>query len=183
MKKIITLFSLIFFLLVPFFSVFANPLTPIQTPPYNYIAQVVILIVSVIIEAVVLLVLAKWLMREVGKNNSTRKIILTGLILNCISIPFFWYILLSLFNQILANFYFGYSRFVIYIVCELLILIYEAIIYKNIFKISFRKALILSFCCNLASLLFSLYAIAPNSVVMNFIGWSIFTIHPYQYPF
>jgi len=76
---------------------------------------------------------------------SFQKIIFAGIIASALTLPYLWFILPS---YILSNYY-------IY-VGEILVVIVESFIYKQLLELKFNHALIISFVCHLSSFIFNL---------------------------
>lgn len=99
------------------------------------------LITTVIIEVLVLLGLWKLLF----KKEKLEKVIFFGIVASTLTLPYVWFVFPVFFRG------FGWIIF-----AELFAFLAESLIYKMSFSISWKIALVISFICNLASLLLGL---------------------------
>ncbi len=99
------------------------------------------LLLTISIETIVLLILAKTVFQS--DNIPIYYLILTGIIASLTTLPYFWFILPIIIK----------SKLWFHIVSELTAIIVETFIISGFLRISLKKALFLSFCCNMISYL------------------------------
>ena len=102
------------------------------------------LCLTLIIEVPVLFLLTRFVFKN--KKLSVRKIIISGLIASTLTLPYLWFVLPPYFP---SNYY--------VFIGETLVVIFDTLIYMQVLEFKFRKAIIVSFVCNLASYLIGLY--------------------------
>lgn len=100
------------------------------------------LFLTVSIETIVLLILAKYMKLQTRK----KELIFAGIIASSLTLPYLWFVLpIFLKNYILHM-----------IVGEISVTVVESIIYYFVLKTNLKNVLIISFVCNLVSFLFGL---------------------------
>lgn len=109
---------------------------------------------AILIESLVLFLITKIFLKEYKISNL--KAILFGIIPTTITLPLLWFGL-SLFDFWSVSLEELLLRILLYIVCELLVVIVEAIIIKYWLKISWWKAIISSIACNFFSFILWLF--------------------------
>ena len=101
------------------------------------------LIVTLIIEVPILFFMLRFFYKN--KKISLRKIISIGIVASALTLPYLWFVLSPF---ILLNYY-------LY-VGEILVFLVEALVYYQFLELKFRRALVLSFVCNLISFIVGL---------------------------
>ena len=96
---------------------------------------------TIILETIMLFFICKIFYKK--DNIKSRKILLTGLVASSVTLPILWFILPTILNNYLLYAIFG----------EIFVTAVEVIIIKYLLKISRKKAIIASVCCNLFSVL------------------------------
>jgi len=104
------------------------------------------LLFTIIIETIVLFITIRKFFKIPNKKISNAFLIFLGIFTSGMTLPYLWFI----FPIFLQN-YIAYL-----IIGELIVFLLEAIIYFFILKLGIKKSLIISFFCNLFSLLFGL---------------------------
>lgn len=75
-----------------------------------------------------------------NKKISLKKTIFVGIIASSLTLPYLWFVLSP---YILLNYYIYIGEFLIFLV--------EALVYNQLLELNFKKALFVSFICNLVS--------------------------------
>ena len=101
------------------------------------------LVITLFIEILVLFILAKYILKIKAKNS---KIFFVGFIASFSTLPYLWFVLPHFF----ANYY------VYATVGEVVVFVFEAIVYWQLLDLKIKKAIFVSFICNLVSFLIGL---------------------------
>ena len=96
---------------------------------------------TIILETIIVFFVCKLFYRK--DNIKSKKIFLTGLVASSVTLPILWFLL-----PIILNNYLLYA-----ILGEIFVVAVETVIIKYLLKISWKKAIIASVCCNLFSVL------------------------------
>jgi hypothetical protein len=102
------------------------------------------LVQTILIETVVLFLLVKLVYKSLKIKN--RLLVLTGIVASFSTLPYVWFIL-PLFIQ---------TRVYYILISEISVVLIEWLIIQGFLKISYKKALFISFICNMASFLIGL---------------------------
>ena len=100
------------------------------------------LIFTIVIETIVIFILNRILKLKIN----WKILLFSGILTSFATLPYLWFVII----------YFVRSRFWYVVVSELSAFLLESVIYHFILKVNFKKALIISFLCNLFSFVLGL---------------------------
>ena len=100
------------------------------------------LLITLIVEVPIVFLIVRYKF----KNFDNWNIILVSIVASTLTLPYFWFIFPTLISNRIIYIYLG----------ESIIVLVEAFIYYRLFKINLRKALVVSFLANTASVMVGL---------------------------
>ena len=98
------------------------------------------------VELIVLFLITRIWFKINGKKLSNKLLLFSGIITSSLTLPYLWFVLPSAFNSYLQ----------LLVVGEISVTVVEAIVYKAVLKLDWKKALLTSIACNLSSFLIGL---------------------------
>ncbi|MFA5126328.1 MAG: hypothetical protein WC462_05000 [archaeon] len=101
------------------------------------------LVITLIIEIPVLLILTRKIFKIPKNKIKTTKLILTGFVASFATLPYLWFVL----PVFLVN------RLQFIVIGETIVFLIEWLIYYHFLELDLKKAAILSFVCNLSSII------------------------------